>query len=94
VPGNHSADAVGFQTLSPAKLLREVAALDSVQTLPRDSGKFGMAGWAMAAVIRLSGRTKMIGHWAPDAPAVELLAGILHRELNARTRRPSNPTGS
>ena len=95
VPGTHSTAPLRCQTLSPAqaKLLREVAALDSVQTLPRDNGKFGMDGWALVAVMRLSGRTKIIGHWAPDAPAVELLAGILDRELNVGTRRPPSRGG-
>ena len=86
VPGTHSQDAVARQPLakSKAKLLREVVTLDSVQSLARDSGKFGFDGSAFVAVIRTGDRTKRIGHWSPDAPAVELLSGILDRELQAR----------
>jgi hypothetical protein len=70
--------------LTIAKLLRELAALDSVQSLPRDSGKIGFDGSAFVAVIRTSDRTKLIGHCSADAPAVELLSGILDGGMQAR----------
>ena len=49
VPGTHSRDAIVRQPLAKAKvkLLREAAALDSVQSLSRDSGKIGFDGWAV-----------------------------------------------
>lgn len=95
VPGTHSRDVVVRQPLakSKAKLLRELAALDSVQSLPRGSGKFGFDGSAFVAVIRTGDRTKMIGHWSADAPAVELLSGILDREIQARKGGSHPPLG-
>ena len=86
VPGTHSRDGVVRRPLakSKAKLLRELAALDSVQSLPRDSGKIGFDGSAFVAVIRTGDRTKMIGHWSPDAPALAVLSGILDREIQAQ----------
>jgi hypothetical protein len=89
VPGTHARAEIDRQPLakSQAKLVRDVVTRDAVQSLPRDSGRVGFDGSAFVAMIRLSNRTKMIGHWSPDAPAVDLLAAMLDRELQSRKPR-------
>ena len=92
VPGTHARTEIDRQPLSKskAKLVRDIVSTDSVQSLPRDSGRVGFDGSAFVAIIRLSNRTKMIGHWSPDAPAVDLLAAILDREIQTRRHRLQN----
>ena len=95
VPGTHSHDAVVRQPLakSKAKLLREVAALDSVQSLAPRQRQIRLRRFGLRRVIRTGDRTKRIGHWSPDAPAVELLSGILDREIQARKGGLRQPRG-
>ena len=93
VPETHSHEAVGFKPLSKAKtqLLREIAAMYSIQSLARDSGQIGLDGSAFVVLIRLGGRTRMIGHWSPNSPALELLADVLDRELRTRSIAGQRP---
>ncbi len=96
VPGTHADTKIDRQPLSKmkAKLVREVVSIDSVRSLPRDSGHYGLDGTAFVAIVRLSHRTKMIGHWSPDAPAVDLLAAMLDREIQTwrdGQRKPDRP---
>ena len=83
VPGTHQNMPIVRTTLVPEKigLLRELVSMNSIQSLPRDSGQVGLDGTALVAVIKIGQKTKFIGHWGTPAPAIELLYALHAREL-------------
>ena len=88
VPGADSKDGVERRSIGKqeVQLMRELMSIDSIRSLPRDSGTLGFDGSAFVAVIRLGNSTKYIGHWSPKAKAVVILSSIY--ELELRSKRP------
>lgn len=83
VPGTHQNMPIVRATLAAEKisLLRELVSMNSIQSLPRDSGQVGLDGTALVAVIKVGQKTKFIGHWGAPSPAIELLYALHAREL-------------